>query len=313
MKVKDFDDFRAPNRKPWLLLLIVAVVAAVLLHHLLPGRPASEEETEPAAAEETQAGAGGVAPEVEPDIPATIDDVELLRRAKQHEADNDLHGARRSFLALLKRSGNSNIRSEAEIRLGGVNITLATTPHKMPEKVLYLVKRGDSVQRIAGRFGTTVELIQKSNELKNPNLIKVGDQFRVLKGTFAIHIRKSRNDLLLTLNGEFFKRYPVGTGEYGKTPIGSFAIRDKQKEPVWWHPSGKEIPYGDPQNILGTRWMAIRATGNTPPARGYGIHGTWDDSSIGKALSAGCIRMRNKDVEELYMLAPLGTVVTIED
>ncbi|MDA0991414.1 MAG: L,D-transpeptidase, partial [Verrucomicrobia bacterium] len=123
----------------------------------------------------------------------------------------------------------------------------------------------------------------------------------------------SRKDLVVYLDGKFFKRYGVGTGKYGKTPLGEFEIYDKITEPVWWRPDGKEIPFGDPLNILGTRWMAIRATGDTPQVRGYGIHGTWDDSSIGKAESAGCIRMRNSEVEELFDLLPYLTPVRIVD
>jgi lipoprotein-anchoring transpeptidase ErfK/SrfK len=47
--------------------------------------------------------------------------------------------------------------------------------------------------------------------------------------------------------------------------------------------------------------------------KGYGIHGTWDKDSIGKAESAGCIRLRNEDVEELFLLVPVGTPVRIEE
>ena len=71
------------------------------------------------------------------------------------------------------------------------------------------------------------------------------------------------------------------------------------------------VPFGDKENILGTRWMSLTATGETPPARGYGIHGTWEPATLGKQSSAGCIRMRNSDVEELFMLVPEGTPVTI--
>jgi lipoprotein-anchoring transpeptidase ErfK/SrfK len=46
---------------------------------------------------------------------------------------------------------------------------------------------------------------------------------------------------------------------------------------------------------------------------GYGIHGTWDEASIGKAESAGCVRMRNAEVEQLYTLLPNGTEVAIEE
>ena len=47
--------------------------------------------------------------------------------------------------------------------------------------------------------------------------------------------------------------------------------------------------------------------------RGLGIHGSKDPSSIGKSVSAGCVRMHNADVEELYGLLPVGTPVTVVD
>jgi len=176
-----------------------------------------------------------------------------------------------------------------------------------------VVQRGDSVQKIAKKFGTTDDLVFLQNGLRTNEFLRVGDKFKVLKGTFAIEISKSRNDMVVKLNDRFFKRYAVATGKEGKTPIGTFVITaQKEKQPTWWK-DNKAIPYGHPENILGTRWMAIRATGTTPEARGYGIHGTWDDKSIGKAESAGCIRMHNKDVEELFVLVPPGTAVTIAE
>jgi lipoprotein-anchoring transpeptidase ErfK/SrfK len=158
-----------------------------------------------------------------------------------------------------------------------------------------------------------VELLQRGNQIMNPNRIKAGDMFNVFSGTFRIEVSKTRNELVVLLNDRFFKRYAVATGKYGKTPVGSFEVRDKTTEPTWWRPDGKEVPYGDPENILGTRWMSIRATGTTEDVRGYGIHGTWDENSIGSAASAGCVRMRNKDVEELFDIIPSGTAVAIAE
>ena len=134
---------------------------------------------------------------------------------------------------------------------------------------------------------------------------------RVLKADFDIRVSVQSNDLIVSMGGEFFKRYPVGTGKYEKTPLGTFAIIEKIKKPVWWRPNGKEVPFGHPDNILGTRWMSLRATGETPDVRGYGIHGTWKEETIGKSESAGCVRLRNKDAEELFMIVPAGTPVTI--
>ena len=181
----------------------------------------------------------------------------------------------------------------------------------MPEKIDVIVKSGDSLERIARRHGTTVDLIQKANLVSNPNLIRAGDHLRVFIGKFSLTASKRRNDLVVTMNGKFFARYGVGSGRHGKTPVGNFLLTEKIKEPVWWRPDGKEIPFGHEENILGTRWMTLRAQEGTPDVRGYGIHGTWDEASIGKAESAGCLRMRNRDVEELFLYIPSRTPVTI--
>ena len=45
--------------------------------------------------------------------------------------------------------------------------------------------------------------------------------------------------------------------------------------------------------------------------KGYGIHGTNAPGSIGKAASHGCIRMRNRDVEELFAMVGVGVTVEL--
>jgi lipoprotein-anchoring transpeptidase ErfK/SrfK len=44
---------------------------------------------------------------------------------------------------------------------------------------------------------------------------------------------------------------------------------------------------------------------------GYGLHGTDEPASIGRAASHGCVRLRNEDIETLYRIVPVGTVVYI--
>jgi lipoprotein-anchoring transpeptidase ErfK/SrfK len=237
----------------------------------------------------------------------------LLAEARNLEASGELVRARSKYLAVLEQADKAETLGEVERRLGSVNVKLVTTPMRMPEKEDVVVKRLDTLGKLAQRFGTTVDLIQTSNNIKNPDLIKAGDKLRVLKAAFDIQVSLKKNELCLYMGGDFFKKYLVGTGKFDKTPLGTFAIIEKIKEPVWWHRNGKGIPYGHPDNILGTRWMSLRATGETPDVRGYGIHGTWDESTIGRSESAGCVRMRNKDVEELFMLVPVGTPVTISN
>ena len=63
------------------------------------------------------------------------------------------------------------------------------------------------------------------------------------------------------------------------------------------------IPAG-PDNPLGTRWIGLST-------KGYGIHGTNVEDSIGKAASHGCIRMHRTDLEELFAQVEVGDEVEI--
>jgi lipoprotein-anchoring transpeptidase ErfK/SrfK len=280
----------------------------------LPVAAAPSPAASAAAAPAVPAAAPAPPPAVSPPapVPAPVGP-DTIRQADELAAGDRHVEARELCLKALAGGPADGVRTQLEARIGRANIELAFTPRASPEKSDYVVQKGDSIGRIASRNGTTAELLQRANLLAQPNLIKVGDRLKVYKGKFSLTVSKSRNDLVAQVDGRFFKRYPVGTGKFGKTPVGTFVVSDRIKEPVWWRPDGRAIPYGDKENILGTRWLALKATGQTPDAKGYGIHGTWDPSSIGKAESAGCIRMRNEDVEELFVLVPLNTPVAIEE
>lgn len=86
------------------------------------------------------------------------------------------------------------------------------------------------------------------------------------------------------------------------SPEGSFTIVNHIADPTWYS-KGRVVPPGK-SNPLGTRWMGLSK-------KGYGIHGTNVPSSIGKNASHGCIRMRNRDVEELFEIMAVGDVVEL--
>ena len=130
-------------------------------------------------------------------------------------------------------------------------------------------------------------------------------KLRVLDGKFSIFVDKSQNILILKLNGEVTKTYIVSTGDNNSTPIGTYKITSKLVNPVWYK-DGKAIPASSPENILGSRWLGF----DLPK---YGIHGTIEPENIGKQITAGCVRMINEEVEELFSLVPAGTEVTIVD
>ena len=110
---------------------------------------------------------------------------------------------------------------------------------------------------------------------------------------------------MLYLNDELYRIYTVGIGRENRTPTGAFLITGLTEEPAWYRNDGQIIPYGDKNNLLGTRWLKLTPTEDTDPTlEGYGIHGTWDPDSCGTSCSDGCVRMRNEDVEELFDFIP---------
>ena len=227
---------------------------------------------------------------------------DAVESARALKSEGKLADAR----AALQTLGDNLAASDRALDLlGEINMLILFSPAPAPEKVDYTIVAGDSLGKLARQFGTTVELIKKSNNLTR-DVIRVGDRLRIYQPHFAVTVSKSANVLTLTDSGKFFKRYRVGTGQFSKTPIGEFKINNRIANPEWHRPDGKMIAYGDPENILGTHWLGIDVPG-------YGLHGTWDTNSIGKATTAGCIRLLNDDIAELFTILPVGTTVTIRD
>ena len=109
---------------------------------------------------------------------------------------------------------------------------------------------------------------------------------------YDILIDLTESMLYLFENDKLLKKYPVAQGKSSTpSPVGIWQITNKARN---WG-SG-----------FGTRWMGLNV-----PWGVYGIHGTNKPGSIGHRASAGCFRMRNKDVEELYSIVPYKTTVVV--
>ena len=109
--------------------------------------------------------------------------------------------------------------------------------------------------------------------------------------------------LALMEDGRVVKTYIIAVGtKHTPSPEGDFVVINHAKDPIYRHGEKEVAPGKD--NPLGTRWMGLSM-------KGYGIHGTNVQSSVGKAASHGCFRMRKQDVEELYTLVQVGDTVTV--
>lgn len=100
------------------------------------------------------------------------------------------------------------------------------------------------------------------------------------------------------------KEYPIAVGKPSTpSPLGEYYIINKEVNPAWYPPRSEIVIPSGPDNPLGYRWMGFLPM--------YGIHGTNAPWAIGGAVSNGCIRMHENDVEELFELVPYGTPVKL--
>lgn len=166
------------------------------------------------------------------------------------------------------------------------------------------VQKGDNLTRLAKKYGMTAELIRKINGLPDDKL-RIGQKIKIPTYKFNIVVDKSQNTLILKGDEEVLKTYVVATGENNSTPVGVFRITDRLVNPTWYK-AGAVVPYGSKENVLGTRWLGLTK-------KGYGIHGTTEPEKLGTQCTAGCVRMRNDEVEELYAFLISGSEVTIVD
>ena len=183
--------------------------------------------------------------------------------------------------------------------------------------ILHTVKSGDTLGRIARRNHTTIEAIMRLNRLKSTS-IRVGQKLAVLPGPWRIEIAKSRKKLRLfrktgAEKEELFFGFDIGIGRKNSTPKGDFVICLRVRRPDWTAPDGAVYPHGDPGNPLGDYFLKLSAAKSPDKPLGFGIHGSRDGEGIGLSISSGCIRMRNREVELLWLALPVGSPVSIKD
>ena len=136
------------------------------------------------------------------------------------------------------------------------------------------------------------------------------------KAPGTVIIDTNQKFLYLVLDNGQARRYGVGVGKPGFEWAGTHKITRKAEWPDWRPPSemiarekkkGRNLPSfveGGPQNPLGARALYLGSSL-------YRIHGTNQPWTIGRAVSSGCIRMRNEDVMDLYERIGVGTKVIV--
>ena len=142
------------------------------------------------------------------------------------------------------------------------------------------------------------------------------EQLNKIKNSNFIIINKA--DMTLTqynYRGELLHQFKVATGKnFGdktqkgdcKTPEGVFTIEEVVNATTWSH-DFKGDKQGPIKGAYGPYFIRLKVPGQ----KGIGIHGTHDNTSIGKRASEGCIRLNNNDLIELVKNINTNAVVAI--
>jgi lipoprotein-anchoring transpeptidase ErfK/SrfK len=151
--------------------------------------------------------------------------------------------------------------------------------------------------------------IERANELPGDTL-HPGQTLRIPTDRARMLVDLDAHWAFYIVGDEVAGAWEVGIGKEGGTRPGKYVVGEKKEEPMWFRQGQAPVPYGSPENPLGTRWIAwLTADGQ---ATGLGFHGTNQPESIGKDESQGCIRMRNTDVEELFEILPKGAAIQVQ-
>jgi lipoprotein-anchoring transpeptidase ErfK/SrfK len=129
----------------------------------------------------------------------------------------------------------------------------------------------------------------------------------------TIIVNTSDRFLYLIQSDTLALRYGVGVGRDGFQWGGTHTITRKAEWPDWTPPPEmiERQPYlprfmaGGPGNPMGAAALYIGTTV-------YRIHGTNAPETIGQAVSSGCFRLVNEDVQDLFARVPVGTRVIVQ-
>lgn len=189
-----------------------------------------------------------------------------------------------------------------EFLLTGHNRSAAAQPsHEMTALAYGSVPSAVSVAD-PGRLQRSIDPIYQRQEVAYAGQQKPG----------TILIDTPHKFLFLVEKGGKALRYGIGVGRPGFTWSGVKTISRKAEWPAWTPPEDMlrrrpDLPKhmdGGPANPLGARALYLGSSL-------YRIHGTNEPYTIGTNVSSGCIRMMNKDVEDLYGRVAVGTKVVI--
>jgi len=280
-----------------------------------PMAQADDTPAPPAAPAKTDApverGAKPKPPEEAPPPPNPERVKTAVEAGQKALAKDDVLTARVQMSAALRAGAAGEQATELRAKLVQLANHAVFSPARVsgdPHTATYVVKKGDTLRKIAKQYKITPELIARVNSLANMSMIREGARLKIVNGPFGAVVHKGEHVMDIFLDDVLVRTYKVGLGEHDSTPTGTWKVKNKLTNPTYFPPrGGKIVQADDPNNPLGEHWLGLEGiAGEAKSQLRYGIHGTNEPDSIGKNLSLGCIRLHNQDVNELYTLLVIG-------
>jgi LysM repeat protein len=253
--------------------------------------PATEAET---ASETTAEPPVRIAKQTKDQEP-TFDFSEIDRQIKAGQVVE----AHKALSKLFWQQPDLRSSVQERIDLTAKAIYFSPQPHVQEPHV---VQAGDQLRKIATTHHVPWQYLARLNRV-DPKRLREGQKLKVIDGPFGAVVTLSNFELTLHHGGQYVRSYPCCIGKNNATPVGKFKVLNKVTNPQYTDPNGKVFASGDPKNPLGAYWLDL--------GESYGIHGTIEPDSIGKAESRGCVRLLNVDVAEVYELLDLAAEVVI--
>ncbi len=213
-------------------------------------------------------------------------------------ASGDLLEARTALGDFVERYPESSKIDDAKNLLGDLNTRIFLSSMPAPEKLTYLVKNGDVLDRVARTMKTTSELIVRANGLQanaaGNIILRIGQKLTIPQGDFALRIERRRKNVVVLDHGKFFKQYPIqalpahlhaaASTKKGPTPKPP-KIAGKVTEKIAWANNAR-VTLADKGYATADHWIVISPSAHSlysdhdpsegvtvqkPPGGGYGL------------------------------------------
>ncbi len=211
----------------------------------------------------------------------------------------DWVAARSALESFLEQYPYSTKQEEARRLLGEANVRIFFTPIPAPEKIEYVIQRGDAVEKIRRRFKVTPEILMRCNNLEDPRRLSIGQRLYISQPDFSVEIDRKRKVLTVKNHQRFFKEYkpvnwnaPEPAKGAERVPIEA-RVRDK----IAWF-NGRRVHFGAPEYAESHRWVEI--------VKGFTLY-----TEGGKKPDGG-ISFSPEDMDELSTLLSKNVPVSIQ-